>query len=300
MRKLDLTYLSDYHDIVKAVIGTDQVTVIESTFSDNVLINGRNDFNCSLAVPGQKCTPNAPLSKFHFTTGQTHILRLINGGSDGYIITPERWPCSQLTTVRTLYFSIDEHQLEVVALDFVPITPYTTTVVSLGVGQRMDVLVKGTGKSTASYYMRARNSQGPGCDEGVHPPPSNSALAIIFYEHAPATKLPSSTAAPFTDNCLDAPITVGRPYRPQAVATENIHTVNIEIVAQPNATGTLLWFENNSTFSTDFSDPVLRDVARGQEIFPAKYNIYDTKDAGTIRFVIVNNSPATHPLHMHG
>ena len=94
MREQDLTYLSDYHDLVKAVIGTDPVTVLDATFSDNILINGRNDFNCSLAVSGQKCTPNAPLSKFHFTTGKTHILRLVNGGSDGYIITSERWPCS--------------------------------------------------------------------------------------------------------------------------------------------------------------------------------------------------------------
>lgn len=200
---------------------------------------------------------------------------------------------------RTLYFSIDNHQLKVVAIDFVPISPYTTTVISLGVGQRMDILVEGTGKSTGSYYMRARNSQGPGCDQSIVPP-ANFALAVVNYQHATPDQLPSSTAAPFDDTCSDASITLARPYRPQPAVTENIHTVNIDIVTATNASGTLLWFENNSTFFTDFNDPVLRDVGQGQTAFPSKYNVYDTGNAKNVRFVIVNNSPATHPIHMHG
>lgn len=73
----------DYHDLVKAVIGTELATVIGATVSDNILINGRNSFNCSVALKGQKCTPNAPLSHFSFKTGKTHLLRVVNGGSDG-------------------------------------------------------------------------------------------------------------------------------------------------------------------------------------------------------------------------
>ena len=205
-----------------------------------------------------------------------------------------------IVITRTLYFSIDDHELEVIALDFVPLTPYTTTVITLGVGQRMDVLVKGTGKSTASYYMRARNSQGPGCDQSFAPPPANFALGIVRYQNAHSEQLPDSTAASFVDTCADAPITLGRPYRSQPVVTKDVHTVNIEIVAAANASGTLLWFENNSTFFTNFNDPVLRDVAAGQKSFPSKYNVYDTGNANNVRFVIVNNSPAMHPIHMHG
>jgi hypothetical protein len=69
--------------LVKAVIGTDPATVIGSTVSDNILINGKNSFNCSLALEGQTCTPNAPLSEFRFETRKTHLLRIANGGSDG-------------------------------------------------------------------------------------------------------------------------------------------------------------------------------------------------------------------------
>lgn len=199
-----------------------------------------------------------------------------------------------------LYFSIDDHKLQVVALDFVPIVPYTTNVITLGVGQRMDILVEGIGSSAGSYYMRAVNSLGPGCDQSFAPPPANSALAIVHYQHASPDQLPDSTAAPFIDTCSDAPITEAKPYRASPVVTQDIHTVNIEITTGSNSSGTLLWFENNSTFFTDFNDPVLRDVGKGQISFPDKYNVYDTENAKYVRFVIVNNSPATHPMHMHG
>lgn len=76
----------DYHDIVKKIIGKDIASIIGATFSDNVLINGKNSYNCSLALPGQSCQPGTELSEFHFKTGETHLLRIINGGSDGYIL----------------------------------------------------------------------------------------------------------------------------------------------------------------------------------------------------------------------
>jgi len=34
-----------------------------------------------------------------------------------------------------MYFSIDEHEMEVTAIDFVPIVPYKTNVVALAVSQ---------------------------------------------------------------------------------------------------------------------------------------------------------------------
>lgn len=60
--------------------------------------------------------PNAGLSKFKFQTGKTHRLRLINAGAEGI----QR-------------FTIDNHVMTVIANDFVPVQPYTTNVVTLGV-----------------------------------------------------------------------------------------------------------------------------------------------------------------------
>lgn len=74
------------------------------------------DYNCSLVTDGTPCTPNAGLAKFHFTSGKVHRLRLINGGAEGL----QR-------------FSIDGHNMTVIANDFVPVVPYDTNVVTLGV-----------------------------------------------------------------------------------------------------------------------------------------------------------------------
>ena len=80
--------------------------------SDNNLINGKNTFNCSTVAAGDKtaCSAaNGGLSNFKFTPGKTHRLRLINAGAEGM-----------------QKFSIDGHNMTVIANDFVPIKSYTT------------------------------------------------------------------------------------------------------------------------------------------------------------------------------
>src|SRR4051812_621837 len=79
--------------------------------SDNNLINGKMDFDCATVAAGgkTKCTNNAGISKFKFTTGKTHRLRLINAGAEGI----QR-------------FSIDGHDMTVIANDFVPIVSSST------------------------------------------------------------------------------------------------------------------------------------------------------------------------------
>ena len=70
------------------------------------------------------CTPDAGISKFSFQSGKKHLLRLINTSAEGL-----------------QKFSIDGHNFTVIANDFVPINPYVTSVITLGVAQRADVIV---------------------------------------------------------------------------------------------------------------------------------------------------------------
>ena len=85
-------------------------------YSDNNLINGKMNFDCSTVTDGTPCHDNAGLSKFVFTPGKTHRLRLINAGAAGL-----------------QHFSIDNHIMTVIANDYVPIVPYNATTVTLGV-----------------------------------------------------------------------------------------------------------------------------------------------------------------------
>lgn len=123
----------EYFDIVKGVMGPGGIDEIAPR-SDNNLINGKMDFDCSTVTDGTPCksrpdlflfykslsrasgTNNAGLSKFHFRHGKTHRLRLINSGAEGL-----------------QKFSIDDHEMTVIANDFVPVVPYETKFVTLGV-----------------------------------------------------------------------------------------------------------------------------------------------------------------------
>lgn len=92
-------------------------------------------------------------------------------------------------------FAIDGHKMTVIANDFVPLVPYETDVVTLGIGQRTDILVKATGKPTDSFWMRS-NISTSGCSIPAHQP---RALAAIYYPKANTSEAPSSTPAPYKE-----------------------------------------------------------------------------------------------------
>lgn len=163
-------YHKDYVDVVAAAAGNSSDFNVYVPTSDNSLINGKNNYNCSLAIGNTTCNSNAGLSKFMFVSGKTHRLRLINGGAAALV-----------------KFSIDGHALQVIANDFTPIQPYNTDVVILGVGQRTDVLVKAIGKPEDAYWMRSTISLN--CSVTT----TTKGLGVVLYERAGDSKLPAST-----------------------------------------------------------------------------------------------------------
>ena len=85
--------------------------------------------------------------------------------------------------------------MTVIANDFVPVVPYQTDVVSLGVGQRTDIIVKATGKDTDSFWIRS-NITTIGALAPI--PPQPYALAAIYYSKANTSAFPQSTTTPLT------------------------------------------------------------------------------------------------------
>lgn len=96
------------------VEGTDQTQWLQ--YSDNNLINGKMNYSCADSNQQQLCTNDAPLASFKFQEGKAHRLRLINAGAAGQQV-----------------FSIDEHEMTVIANDYVPVRPYKTKTVFVGV-----------------------------------------------------------------------------------------------------------------------------------------------------------------------
>ena len=267
----------DYFSVLEDVMGNDLTKVRPA--SDNNLINGKMNFNC--ANTSQPCTDNAGLAKFNFTSGKNHRIRLINAGAQAI----EK-------------FSIDGHTMQVMAYDFTPIVPYNTTVVTLGVGQRADVVVYGSGKPTDTYWMRSHITSGQ-CTE---PSTQQDGLAIIYYQNANKTSVPNTTAqADNTDPCSNDALSTTVPQFPMDVgtpATTELIDANFAI----NSTGHLIWLMNNQTFRGNYNNPLLLLAKAGNVSYPfdPQWNVHNYGTNSSVRIILNNTTPTSHPWHLHG
>lgn len=97
-------------------------------------------------------------------------------------------------------FSIDDHKITVIAIDFIPVSPFRSDVVTLAIGQRYDILVEGTGHPGKAYWMRSNYSQKCASISNLQP----NALAAIYYERADRRVTPKSTAIPYVEtDCMN-------------------------------------------------------------------------------------------------
>ena len=275
-------YHEEYFELVKKVMGDPPAGKPSEPvqFSDNNLINGKMDYDCSKAPAGVSCTPNAGISKFKFTQGKVHRLRLINTGSEGL----QR-------------FHIDNHTMTVIANDFVPVKPYDTKVVTLAIGQRTDVLVKAHLPATSAVFMRADLSDN--CATADQP----FAVAAIYYNKADTTKTPTTTPESYDDShCGNDPLTKTTPFFPFPATSKPATTETIDITLGQNETGHTLWFMDGSSFRANYNHPILLLANLGNTSYPddREWNVYNFGNNNSVRMIFTNSIPASHPMHLHG
>lgn len=159
------------------------------------------------------------------------LLRLVNAGAEG-----------------VQHFTIDNHNMTVIMNDFVPIKPYQTNMVTLGVGQRAEIIVEGTGTPKDAVWMRSDLI--PGLCGFTNQP---HALAAIYYEDADTSATPQSTATPYqADGCRNVDLSVNEPFYPMQPPSQPAVTTNIDMTFAPNATGAMVWMMNNVSFRGDY------------------------------------------------
>lgn len=277
-------YHQSYFDLVEQVMAPASEGLLPPV-SNNNLINGKMNYPCANAT-GYTCTPNAGVSKFNFQSGKKHLLRLINAGAEGI-----------------QKFSIDGYTLTIIANDFVPVTPYTTDVVTLGIGQRTDVVVEASGNPTDAVWMRSTLGTSAfvgGCtlNDGISP----EAVAAIYYEKANTSVIPtteSTVASSEIESCQNDPLSETVPAYsitpPANPATEEV----LSITYQSNGTNDL-FYVNNSTFRADYNEPTLLDAKLGHTTYAADANVYNFGSSKSIRLVVYNYaSTGAHPMHMY-
>ncbi|UPL01463.1 hypothetical protein LCI18_012397 [Fusarium solani-melongenae] len=269
-------YHKEYFDLVEETM---QPNSPGPVFSDSNLINGKMNFNCSSVEEGDTtpCNNNAGISKFRFKRGKTHRLRLINAGGEGL----QR-------------FSIDEHTLTVIANDFVPVEPYDTKVVTLGIGQRTDVLVKADGDLDA-YWMRSNISSK--CSLSRAP----DAVAAIYYDGADHDKPPESQPWDIPDpgTCANDDLELTKPVMQLPLPKADL-TLDLDVELHVNASNVTLWRLGGVDFRANYNSPTLLLSKLGNHSFEEEWNVRNLGDAKSVRVNVINKTPVAHPMHLHG
>jgi FtsP/CotA-like multicopper oxidase with cupredoxin domain len=299
-------YHEDYEHVVAKVLANytnitaGGIATGYRPYSDATLINGKGIYPCENITSSSSCDDiggpkdgtngtctDAPscslagLAQFQFTSGKKHLLRLVNTGAELFTL-----------------FSIDNHTLTVIANDFTPIVPYTTDFVTLSVGQRTDVIVEANGDPSEAYWMRSTANQI--CSDTNNP----DGRAIVYYENADKSSLPSTTgyplpASPDNNGCTNDDLTLTVPSCAMPVEDPGT-TFTLTMNLATNGSGAPQWLMNGVAFRGDYNSPLLLDVAQGNDDFESVWNVYNQGNASSVRMIVYNQFLADHPMHLHG
>ncbi|KAF7186453.1 Laccase-3 [Pseudocercospora fuligena] len=221
-----------------------------------------------------------------FTKGKRHRLRLINTGIDNIF-----------------HVSIDNHNFTVITSDFVPIKPYTTNSVAIGIGQRYDIIVNAN-QAVGNYWLRA--DVGTACGGNAKP---NNILSIIRYEGASFDEPTSTNTITKSTACYDESVT---PYVSNIVPNDEFESAMRSFTMDFNRTTTadggalVQWLINGSDIRVNWQHPTLQNVLDGNYTFEAKTNVFEIdRPANAWTFWVIQTDQSDtvrlpHPIHLHG
>ncbi|KAL4908522.1 hypothetical protein BDW74DRAFT_166169 [Aspergillus multicolor] len=237
---------------------------------NNSLINGKGVYGKGDDETGERFSMKVE-------EGTSYRLRLINGAID------------------TVYkFMIDEHELEVIAMDLVPVKPFKTTSVSLAMGQRYDVIVKATNPSSASnFWLRTIPQQS--CSDIEDP---GNIAGIFHYSDTPST--PKTQPFTFVDSCNDEAMASLVPHVPMDVQPPDYYDNTLATIGF-NEKNYFRWLLNSTTMQVYWEDPTLLQIVNGEDTFANSSAVIELPNANEWVYLIVNTTlPVSHPIHLHG
>ncbi|KAI8629921.1 multicopper oxidase [Xylariaceae sp. FL1651] len=242
----------------------DQASTAGPPQANNGLINGLNVYNDG----GSRFQTN-------FATGKSYRLHIVN------------------TAIDTMFkFGIDNHTLTVIASDLVPIVPYQTQMVSIGIGQRYDVIVTAD-QSPGNYWMRAIPQLTCSSNENTL-----NIKGIVTYDDL-AVADPETDAWEYTDDCNDELLSNLKPF--VALDAGDAQTQEVMDIGLSIVNGFFKWTLNGNTFLSDWGEPTLQKVLTNGSVFTAQENIITLNETNAWTYLIVESQLGLeHPLHLHG
>jgi FtsP/CotA-like multicopper oxidase with cupredoxin domain len=243
---------------------------------ENGLVNGTNTYNCTST---DTCT-GVVGKKYEtlFESGKKYRFRVLNSATDGHF-----------------QFSIDGHNLTVIANDLVPIVPYAADSILLNMGQRYDVIVEANA-TPGDYWLRGQWVEA--CMTNSNP---DSITGIVRYDNS-STADPTTTSSVTTaQSCGDEPYASLVPH--VAIDVGTISSTNTESLSFKFDTY-FKWTLNDSSLLLDWATPTLDRVLDGNLTWPTEYNIVSVNgsDSDWTMLVIQDSSGIGlfHPIHLHG
>ncbi|KAF2450100.1 multicopper oxidase [Karstenula rhodostoma CBS 690.94] len=232
---------------------------------DNGLINGTNTYG-----------EGGFRYNVSFTSGTSYRMRLVNAAVDTHF-----------------KFSIDNHTLQVIASDLVPIIPYETTVLDIGMGQRYDIIITADQASVADdFWLRAIPQSA--CSENGN---TNDIKGIIYYGSNPST--PSTSAHAYTDSCADESANL-IPHLTKTVGASSTTTTEAATVGF-NDDALFRWYLNSTTMAVDWNDPTLSQILNGETTYNTSDAVISLPTANTWIYLAIETTFAVpHPIHLHG
>lgn len=236
--------------------------------SENCLINGTNTWTeDDGTVVGSRFETN-------FTSGTRYRFRLVNGAADTHF-----------------RFTIDNHTMEVIASDFVPIVPYNTTSLSIGMGQRYDIIVTAT-ETTGDFWLRAIPQESCSDNDNV-----DNILGIVRYDSS-STADPTTTSYDLDDSCLDEDSSNLVPYL--AIEAGTMSDEDDEEATLTIGTS-IKWVMNSESFVSEWDYPTVMAIADGNDTWTAAEHVWSLPTANEWVYMIIETDFAqAHPIHLHG
>ncbi|KAK1657678.1 extracellular dihydrogeodin oxidase/laccase [Colletotrichum godetiae] len=232
----------------------------------NGLINGTNTFNDTMG------------SRFEtvFEAGTRYRLRLVNAAADNHF-----------------RFMIDNHTMEIIATDFVPIVPYNATQLSIGMGQRYDIIVEAKDLTDGDFWLRSIAQESCSESDAV-----DNVKGIIRYSNS-STSDPTTSAYSYTDSCLDEASSNLVPYLP--INASDTYISADEKVAVEVTDNALLWTMNKTSMHTQWEYPTAMQISQKNSTWLTKQNVIHLPDADKWVYMVIHSPFAQdHPMHLHG
>ncbi|KAK2855717.1 hypothetical protein FQN49_004913 [Arthroderma sp. PD_2] len=262
---------------------------------DSIILNGKGDYDQTGDM------------KRKYRTGKRYLLRLIN------------------TSVATTFvFSVDGHKFQVVGSDFVPIDPYETDHIAVGIGQRYHVILEGLSKEETKNNSRywIRTTPATGCAEFNDGRGTDDRTGAFYYDRDDGVA-PSTDRGDFSLECRDEPLEKLKPMVEWTVPDPGLNlpggdfekSVDVELNKwkRPghSASDSLVsnWEFGPSPMWINYSEPIIKNLDK--EHFPATWVVYPADDHLTNKWVYLvitgkklkaleSQVAVAHPIHLHG